>query len=59
MINKFQENPTYRQEVAVTWISPLDTKVEEIPFMALDNFVDNFEIRDKSAHITIFPERIM
>jgi thymidylate synthase len=55
MINKFQENPTSRQEIAVTWISPLDTKVEEIPFMTLDNF----EIRDKSAYITILPKRIM
>ena len=55
MINKFQESPTPRQEIAVTWIPPLDTKVDEVPFMTLENF----EIRNASVHITIFPEGIM
>jgi thymidylate synthase len=55
MINKFQESPTPRQEIAFTWIFPLDTKVVEVPFMTLENF----EIRNASAHRTIFPEGII
>ena len=46
--------PHIQAEIAITWITPLDTRVDEVPFMTLDNF----EIRGESAHIISFPEEI-
>jgi hypothetical protein len=46
--------PHIQAEIAITWITPLNTRVDEVPFMTLDNF----EIRGESAHIISFSEEI-
>jgi len=48
------EKPHIQAEIAITWITPLDTRVDEVPFMTLDNF----EIRGESAYIISFSEEI-
>lgn len=48
VIEKLQQNPTSRRAIAVTWIPPTDTKVNEVPCMMLDDF----KIRDGRIHLT-------
>lgn len=47
-IEKLKENPTSRRAIAVTWIPHVDTKVDEVPCMMLDDF----KIRDGKVHLT-------
>lgn len=48
VIKKLQENPASRRAIAITWIPPIDTKVDEVPCMMLDDF----KIRDGRVHLT-------
>jgi len=45
---KLQENPTSRRAIAITWIPSVDTKVNEVPCMMLDDF----KLRDGKIHLT-------
>ena len=48
VIDKLQESPTSRRAIAVTWIPSVDTKVNEVPCMMLDDF----KIRNGKVHLT-------
>ena len=48
VIEKLKENPTSRRAIAITWIPPVDTKVNEVPCIMLNDF----KIRDGKIHLT-------
>ncbi|MDI9394596.1 MAG: thymidylate synthase [Euryarchaeota archaeon] len=48
VIEKLKKSPTSRRATAVTWIPPVDTKVDEVPCMILDDF----KIRNEKVHLT-------
>lgn len=49
VIKKLRANPQSRRATAVTWIPSVDTKVEEVPCM----IVDDFKIREGKLHLTV------
>jgi thymidylate synthase len=48
VINKLKKNPTTRRATAVTWIPTIDTEVDEVPCM----IIDDFKIRDHKVNLT-------
>ncbi|AKB85649.1 MULTISPECIES: thymidylate synthase [Methanococcoides] len=48
VIEKLKNNTTTRRATAVTWIPDVDTKVDEVPCM----IIDDFKIRDGKVHLT-------
>ena len=48
VIDKLKESGTTRRATAVTWIPTVDTHVDEVPCMILDDF----KIRDGKVHLT-------
>ncbi|WP_135605095.1 thymidylate synthase [Methanococcoides sp. NM1] len=48
VIEKLKNNRTTRRATAVTWIPTVDTHVDEVPCM----IIDDFKIRDEKVHLT-------
>jgi thymidylate synthase len=48
VIDKLTESSSTRRATAVTWVPPIDTKVDEVPCM----IIDDFKIRNGKLHLT-------
>ncbi|MEA1984924.1 MAG: thymidylate synthase [Euryarchaeota archaeon] len=48
VIDKLKDNGTSRRATAVTWIPTVDTHVNEVPCM----IIDDFKLRDGKVHLT-------
>lgn len=48
VIEKLTNNKTTRRATAVTWVPTIDTEVDEVPCM----IIDDFKIRDEKVHLT-------
>jgi len=48
VIDKLKGSKTTRRATAVTWIPSIDTQVDEVPCM----IIDDFKIRDDKVHLT-------
>ncbi|MGP8321325.1 MAG: thymidylate synthase [Methanosarcinaceae archaeon] len=48
VIEKLKDSKTTRRATAVTWVPTIDTVVDEVPCM----IIDDFKIRDEKVHLT-------